>query len=75
LQALLASLSRWLTAPASEVLDAVRNRDALRDRPVRWAAGAGTAAGIDDEGRLLVRTAAGAEIALDAGEVHLQPNC
>jgi hypothetical protein len=38
---------------------------------VRWAAGEGSGAGIDDAGRLLVRTAAGDELALDAGEVHL----
>jgi BirA family transcriptional regulator, biotin operon repressor / biotin---[acetyl-CoA-carboxylase] ligase len=68
---LLDALARWTTASDAEVLNAVRARDALRDRPVRWAAGEGVGAGIDPEGRLLVRTADGATVALDAGEVHL----
>lgn len=66
-------LGRWLQAPAAEVLDAVRARDALRDRPVSWDAGAGTGAGIDASGRLLVELADGSRVALDAGEVHLGP--
>ena len=45
-------------------------RDALLDRPVRWAGGEGRGAGIDSEGRLLVATDDG-QVALDAGEVHL----
>ena len=67
---LLRALGRWLTAPATDVLTAVRARDALRDRPVHWGAGTGVGAGIDEAGRLLVRS--GHEtVALDAGEVHL----
>jgi BirA family biotin operon repressor/biotin-[acetyl-CoA-carboxylase] ligase len=64
-------LERWLPAPAAEVLAAVRARDALLGRPVRWEHGSGTGAGIDDDGRLLVRLADGSITALDAGEVHL----
>jgi BirA family biotin operon repressor/biotin-[acetyl-CoA-carboxylase] ligase len=71
LEALMAALGRWLHAAAPKVLSAVRARDALLDRPVRWAHGAGRGAGIDADGRLLVTTEAG-ELALDAGEVHLQ---
>lgn len=67
---LLDGLTRWLTAPAGEVLGAVRARDALRDRPVRWSGDSGVGAGIDDAGRLLVDTGSGV-LALDAGEVHL----
>jgi len=67
---LVVALARWLAAPADEVLDAVRARDALRGQPVRWAHGAGRGAGIDADGRLLVSTDEG-EMALDAGEVHL----
>ena len=67
----LEGLARWLTAGDEAVLEAVRARDALRGRPVRWAGGAGRGAGIDSAGRLLVETAAGA-VALDSGEVHLQ---
>jgi BirA family biotin operon repressor/biotin-[acetyl-CoA-carboxylase] ligase len=70
LAALLGALERWLGAPSTDVLAAVRARDALRDQPVRWTGGNGTGAGIDDAGRLLVATAEGV-VALDAGEVHL----
>jgi BirA family biotin operon repressor/biotin-[acetyl-CoA-carboxylase] ligase len=70
LVSLLAGLTRWLQAPAADVLEAIRARDALLGTPVLWARGAGRGAGIDAEGRLLVSTDAG-EVALDAGEVHL----
>lgn len=70
LERLLQSLEQWLPAAPEEVLEAVRGRDALLDRPVRWAGGEGRGAGIDAEGRLLVATADG-QIALDAGEIHL----
>ena len=52
------------------MLTDLRERDALCGRPLRWAGGEGTGAGIDHAGRLLVRTAEGVR-ALDAGEVHL----
>ncbi len=48
-----------------------RERDALLGREITWAAGSGVAAGVDDEGRLLVDVAGGERVALDAGEVHL----
>jgi BirA family biotin operon repressor/biotin-[acetyl-CoA-carboxylase] ligase len=69
---LLELLGDWLAAGPAEVLTAVRARDALLGRPVRWAGGKGVGAGLDDDGRLLVRGAQG-QIALDAGEVHLVP--
>ena len=53
------------------MLEAWRRRDALRGREVRWDGGEGTAAGIDDDGSLLVDTGAG-RVALAAGEVHLR---
>jgi BirA family biotin operon repressor/biotin-[acetyl-CoA-carboxylase] ligase len=68
---LLAALERRLAEPAAAVVAAFRDRDALAGRPVTWAGGAGTAAGVDEQGRLLVRLADGSELALDAGEVHL----
>jgi BirA family transcriptional regulator, biotin operon repressor / biotin---[acetyl-CoA-carboxylase] ligase len=68
---LLAGLSSRLAAPTSEALEALRARDALRDRSVAWAGGEGVGAGIDGSGRLLVRCAHGV-VALDAGEVHLR---
>jgi BirA family transcriptional regulator, biotin operon repressor / biotin---[acetyl-CoA-carboxylase] ligase len=70
LAAVLARLADWLVADAATVVAAVRERDALLGRSVRWAAGRGVGAGVDDSGRLLVRTADGS-VALDAGEVHL----
>jgi BirA family biotin operon repressor/biotin-[acetyl-CoA-carboxylase] ligase len=70
LERLLTGLSRWVAARPDEVLDTVRARDALLGQPVRWAGGEGHGAGIDGEGRLLVKTGEG-QIALDAGEVHL----
>jgi BirA family transcriptional regulator, biotin operon repressor / biotin---[acetyl-CoA-carboxylase] ligase len=68
---LLDLLARRLAEPPADCLAALRARDALLDRPVRWAGGEGTGAGIDDEGALLVRRADGAVEVLDAGEVHL----
>jgi BirA family transcriptional regulator, biotin operon repressor / biotin---[acetyl-CoA-carboxylase] ligase len=70
LDALLGRLEHWIAAPAESVLRAVRARDALRGREVRWAGGGGVAAGVNGDGRLLVETEAGT-VALDAGEVHL----
>ncbi len=68
---LLARLEAWLSASPEAVLAAVRERDALAGQEVTWAGGSGTASGIDDSGRLLVRRA-GVERALESGEVHLQ---
>jgi BirA family biotin operon repressor/biotin-[acetyl-CoA-carboxylase] ligase len=72
LGSVLAALTRSLSLPPLEILDAWRGRDALLGRQVSWSAGSGTAAGIDGEGRLVVELAAGGRTALDAGEVHLQ---
>jgi BirA family biotin operon repressor/biotin-[acetyl-CoA-carboxylase] ligase len=63
-------LERWLAAPAEDVLEVIRTRDALLGRPVRWTGGEGVGAGIDGNGRLLVVTA-DEQVALDSGEVHL----
>ncbi len=68
---LLVALERWLAAPAREMLEALRERDALRGQPISWAGGRGTAGGIDGEGRLVVLGADQTQTALDAGEVHL----
>jgi BirA family biotin operon repressor/biotin-[acetyl-CoA-carboxylase] ligase len=70
LHSLLSALESWLEAPAREVLEAVRARDALYGHEVRWADDHGRADGIDAEGRLIVVTEAGPRT-LDAGEVHL----
>ena len=68
---LLAHLERRLAEPPADCLAALRERDALLGRPLRWSGGEGTGAGIDDEGALLVRLADGTVRTLDAGEVHL----
>jgi BirA family transcriptional regulator, biotin operon repressor / biotin---[acetyl-CoA-carboxylase] ligase len=70
LQALLRGLERWVAAEPSAVLEAVRARDALLGREVRWSTGHGRGAGIDGDGRLVVVTDAG-RVPIEAGEVHL----
>jgi len=71
LEELLSALERRLEASTEATLRALRERDALAGRPVRWEGGSGTGAGIADDGALLVRDAGGALHALAAGEVHL----
>ena len=73
LAALTRSLERWLQADDASVLAGFRRRDALRGRRISWQGGAGTAAGIDDAGHLLVETDGGETVSLGAGEVHLDP--
>ena len=64
-------LSHWIGQPDKAVLAGFRERDALKGRRLSWEGGAGTAAGIDDAGHLLVDSDAGGQLALGAGEVHL----
>ena len=71
LDELLDHLGRRLDEPPAGSLSALRARDALRDRPIRWSGGEGTGAGIDEAGALLVRLADGTVRTLEAGEVHL----
>jgi BirA family biotin operon repressor/biotin-[acetyl-CoA-carboxylase] ligase len=73
------ALDRDLHLVAGRGLGLVRARieaaDALRGRPVRSDEGdEGTACGIDDEGRLLVRRTSGVLARWSAGEVHLVAN-
>jgi BirA family biotin operon repressor/biotin-[acetyl-CoA-carboxylase] ligase len=68
---LLGFLAHRLAEPPAAAFAALRERDALLDRPVAWSGGEGVAAGIDDGGALLVRRLDGVLVALDAGEVHL----
>ncbi len=72
LVAVLGRLEAWISVDAASLVEAVRDRDALYGREVRWADGRGVGAGIDAGGRLLVTTDGGT-LALDAGEVHLIP--
>ena len=71
LDALNPALSRWTAAEAGEVLTEFGRRDALRGTEITWAAGSGTAEGVDERGNLRVRTAGGELHSLGAGEVHL----
>lgn len=68
---LLAALALRLSEPAGHALAAFRERDALRGQAVSWAGGSGTAQGIDEDGRLLVKLADASVVALNAGDVHL----
>jgi BirA family biotin operon repressor/biotin-[acetyl-CoA-carboxylase] ligase len=71
LQRLLRELELAVELEPEDLLERWRARDVLRGRPISWAAGNGTATGIDAEGRLLVDVEGGGRVALDAGEVHL----
>jgi len=71
LDELLRALGARLAEPAEAALAALRERDALAGRSIRWDGGEGVAAGIAGDGALLVRTADG-EARLAAGEVHLR---
>jgi BirA family biotin operon repressor/biotin-[acetyl-CoA-carboxylase] ligase len=73
LSGLLAELERALGLAPRAMLAELRDRDALRGRTVAWSGGTGSAAGIDERGRLRVHTERGT-LALDAGEVHLVPS-
>jgi BirA family transcriptional regulator, biotin operon repressor / biotin---[acetyl-CoA-carboxylase] ligase len=67
----LGALERSLALDRAALLDAWRARDALLGRDVSWADGAGRAAGIDGDGRLVVELPGGGRTALESGEVHL----
>jgi BirA family transcriptional regulator, biotin operon repressor / biotin---[acetyl-CoA-carboxylase] ligase len=68
---LLGHLERRIAQPAAEALAALRERDALLGRTISWSGGAGTGAGIAEDGCLRVRLADGRETSVGAGEVHL----
>jgi len=72
LATLIERLDRWVEAPAAEVLEAWRERDALRGRKIGWTSGEGTAAGVDEKGALIVQLDSGESTTLDAGEIHLR---
>jgi BirA family biotin operon repressor/biotin-[acetyl-CoA-carboxylase] ligase len=68
---LLSRLEARVAQPVAAMLGAWRARDVLCGCEISWNAGSGTAEGVDDAGRLLVRIASGDVVALDAGEVHI----
>ncbi|HEX6027226.1 MAG TPA: biotin--[acetyl-CoA-carboxylase] ligase [Solirubrobacter sp.] len=69
---LLEALETRLREPSPVTLAALRERDALLGKPVRWQDGEGTGAGIDDTGALRVTLADGTTTTLSAGEVTLR---
>ena len=69
---LLRALDVRLAEPHGSVLATLRERDALLDRPVAWAAGEGVGAGIDGGGGLRVRLTDGSMTVLESGEVLLR---
>jgi BirA family biotin operon repressor/biotin-[acetyl-CoA-carboxylase] ligase len=69
--ALLSALETRLSESKVALLDALRERDALLGKPVRWDGGEGIGAGIDDRGGLLVHLPDGTTTTLNAGEVTL----
>jgi BirA family transcriptional regulator, biotin operon repressor / biotin---[acetyl-CoA-carboxylase] ligase len=71
LDAILRGLERAVALDAGALLEAWRARDGLVGRPVQWAGGTGTAAGVDEKGRLVVELARGGRATLESGEVHL----
>ena len=72
LDRVLDALERWLGESSAAVVAAWRQRDALIGKQIRWQEGTAVAAGIDDDGALIARLPDGAEVTLDAGEVHLE---
>jgi BirA family biotin operon repressor/biotin-[acetyl-CoA-carboxylase] ligase len=70
LSELLRALEKRLAQDRGSVLTALRERDALLGRRVRWQDGEGLGAGIDESGALLVDIT-GRTITLSAGEVTL----
>jgi BirA family biotin operon repressor/biotin-[acetyl-CoA-carboxylase] ligase len=69
---LLDALARRLGEDAATTLAAWRERDALSGREIAWSAGRGRAAGIDGDGRLIVKLDGGGQTTIGAGEVHLE---
>ena len=72
LDAICDGLSNWVEAEPEEILAGFRERDALRGRAIEWDRGAGVAAGIDDDGDLVVESNDGGQVRLGAGEVQLR---
>jgi BirA family biotin operon repressor/biotin-[acetyl-CoA-carboxylase] ligase len=73
LAALNERLGYWVGAEEAEVLDAFRQRDALRGKDIAWEDGQGIAQGVDEQGNLIVAASSGERLTLGAGEVHLGP--
>jgi BirA family transcriptional regulator, biotin operon repressor / biotin---[acetyl-CoA-carboxylase] ligase len=77
LAALAAKLRELQLGRTEALLTAYRERDLLEGRSISWSARTrtmhGEARGIDERGNLIVFTDEGDRLALDAGEVHIEP--
>lgn len=79
LRALCEALDDWVSADPGRVLAGFRGRDALLGRQIAWEgsggsvpSGSGVAAGIADDGNLLVDESSGERLSLGAGDVRLR---
>lgn len=70
-EALLRELEAVFALDTAALLGELRERDALRGRPITWADGSGVGGGIDGAGRLVVELDGGGRTELGSGEVHL----
>jgi BirA family transcriptional regulator, biotin operon repressor / biotin---[acetyl-CoA-carboxylase] ligase len=70
-RALCERLGEWTEASPADAVAAFRDRDALAGREVEWDGGAGRAAGIAEDGNLLVELVGGETTSLGSGEVSL----
>ena len=70
LDAVLDALERRLADRPATIREAWRERDVLLGSSIRWNGGDGIAAGLAEDGGLVVDTDSG-RVTLDAGEVHL----
>jgi BirA family biotin operon repressor/biotin-[acetyl-CoA-carboxylase] ligase len=65
-------LDAWTAAAPQDAVTAFRERDALRGREIEWEGASGRAAGIADDGDLIVERAGGEPVTLGSGEVSLR---
>ncbi len=70
--ALCERLSEWTEAEPAGAVAAFRDRDALTGRAVEWEGGSGRAAGIADDGNLVVECDDGETVSMGSGEVSLR---
>jgi BirA family biotin operon repressor/biotin-[acetyl-CoA-carboxylase] ligase len=70
--ALCERLDEWCAASPAVAVAAFRDRDALTGRAVEWERGSGRAAGIAEDGNLLVELEDGTTTSLGSGEVSLR---
>lgn len=73
LQRLEEAYAAWSRSGLETILPALHPRDALRGLPVRIGATEGTAAGLAEQGGLVIELASGERVIVESGEVELGP--